>query len=110
VMQEILTNMWQQFRISVFFITHDIEESIFLSDRIYVMTARPGRIKAEIVVPLPRPRTAAMTSTKEFTDLVQQLKTLIREESLAAMGSELTTGGVTGFGMEVGPDGVGKVL
>src|SRR4029077_16918469 len=46
VMQEILTDMWQQFRISVFFITHDIEESVFLSDRIYVMTARPGRIKA----------------------------------------------------------------
>ncbi|MDB5801135.1 MAG: sulfonate transporter ATP-binding protein [Rhodocyclales bacterium] len=110
VMQEILTNMWQQFRISVFFITHDIEESIFLSDRIYVMTARPGRIKAEIVVPLPRPRTAAMTSTKEFTDLVQQLKALIREESLAAMGTELTSGGVTGFGMEVGPEGVGNVL
>ena len=48
VMQEILTNIWQQFKISVLFITHDIEESIFLSDRIYVMTARPGRIKAEI--------------------------------------------------------------
>ncbi len=57
VMQEILTNIWQQFRISVLFITHDIEESIFLSDRIYVMTARPGRIKAVIKVPLPRPRT-----------------------------------------------------
>ena len=57
VMQEILTNIWQQFKISVLFITHDIEESIFLSDRIYVMTARPGRIKAEIKVPLPRPRT-----------------------------------------------------
>lgn len=110
VMQEILTNMWQQFRISVFFITHDIEESIFLSDRIYVMTARPGRIKAEIKVPLPRPRTAAMTDTKEFTDLVHQLKGLIREESLAAMGSELSSGGLAGFGMEIGPKGVETVL
>ncbi len=110
VMQEILTNMWQQFRISVFFITHDIEESIFLSDRIYVMTARPGRIKAEIRVPLPRPRTTQMTDTKEFSDLVHQLKSLIREESLAAMGSELSAGGVTGFSMEVGPQGVGQVL
>jgi NitT/TauT family transport system ATP-binding protein len=71
VMQEILTNIWQQFRISVLFITHDIEESIFLSDRIYVMTARPGRIKAEIKVPLPRPRTAEMTDTPEFIGLVQ---------------------------------------
>ena len=89
VMQEILTNMWQQFRLSVLFITHDIEESIFLSDRVFVMTARPGRIKAEIAVPLPRPRTPEMTSSTEFIAMVQQLKSLIREESLAAMGSEL---------------------
>lgn len=89
MMQEILTDIWQQFRISVFFITHDIEESLFLSDRVYVMTARPGRIKAEIKVPLPRPRAAEMTSTTEFTDLVRKLKGLIREESLAAMSAEL---------------------
>ena len=63
VMQEILTNMWQQFRISVLFVTHDIDEAIFLSDRVYVMTARPGRIKAVITVPLPRPRTPEMTYT-----------------------------------------------
>ena len=110
VMQEILTNMWQQFRISVLFVTHDIEESIFLSDKIYVMTARPGRIKAEIRVPLPRPRTPEMTATSEFIGLVQQLKALIREESLAAMGSELKDGGLSGFGMEIGPQGVEKVV
>jgi NitT/TauT family transport system ATP-binding protein len=90
VMQEILTDMWQKFRISVLFVTHDIEESVFLSDRIYVMTARPGRIKAEIRVALPRPRTAEMTRTPHFTDLVHELKGLIREESLAAMGAELS--------------------
>ncbi len=110
VMQEILTNMWQQFRISVLFVTHDIEESIFLSDKIYVMTARPGRIKAEIRVPLPRPRTPEMTYSTEFIGLVQQLKALIREESLAAMGAELKDGGLTGFGMEIGPQGVEKVV
>jgi NitT/TauT family transport system ATP-binding protein len=110
VMQEILTNMWQKFRISVLFITHDIEESIFLSDRIYVMTARPGRIKAEIKVPLPRPRTAAMTESPEFMRLVHELKRLIREESLAAMGSELHVGGISGFEMDIGPEGVKSVL
>jgi NitT/TauT family transport system ATP-binding protein len=110
VMQEILTNIWQQFRISVLFITHDIEESIFLSDRIYVMTARPGRIKAEIKVPLPRPRTADMTDTPEFTNLVHELKGLIREESLAAMGPELKTRGLEGFGMKVGPKGVREIF
>ncbi|HEY0292218.1 MAG TPA: ABC transporter ATP-binding protein, partial [Hansschlegelia sp.] len=48
IMQQILTNMWQRLKISVLFVTHDIDEAIFLSDRIYVMTARPGTIKAEI--------------------------------------------------------------
>ena len=110
VMQEILTNMWQQFRISVLFVTHDIDESIFLSDKIYVMTARPGRIKAEIKVPLPRPRTPEMTYTPEFIGLVQQLKALIREESLAAMGSELKDGGLSGFGVDVGPRGVEEIV
>lgn len=110
VMQEILTNIWQQFRISVLFITHDIEESIFLSDRIYVMTARPGRIKAEIKVPLPRPRTPDMTDTPEFVDLVHELKGLIREESLAAMGPEIKDRGLSGFGMKVGPKGVANIF
>ncbi len=110
VMQEILTNMWQQFRISVLFVTHDIEESIFLSDRIYVMTARPGRIKAEIRVPLPRPRTPEMTASPVFGELVQRLKALIREESLAAMGAEIYEGGLSGFGVSVGPEGVERVV
>ncbi|HSV48422.1 MAG TPA: ABC transporter ATP-binding protein [Ramlibacter sp.] len=106
VMQEILTNMWQRLRISVLFVTHDIEEAVFLSDRIYVMTARPGRIKSEIVVPLPRPRTPEMTATPQFTAMVQTIKTLIREESLAAMGGELSEGGLAGLSTEVGPGGL----
>ena len=110
VMQQILTNIWQRFRISVLFITHDIDEAIFLSDRIYVMTARPGRIKAEITVPLPRPRTAEMTNSPEFIEMVRRLKGLIREESLAAMGSELSSGALEGFGMEIGPLGVESVI
>jgi NitT/TauT family transport system ATP-binding protein len=110
VMQEILTNIWQQFRISVLFVTHDIEESIFLSDRIYVMTARPGCIKAEIGVPLPRPRKPEMTDTAEFINLVQELKSLIRAESLAAMGPEIKDRGLAGFGMKVGPTGVEELF
>jgi NitT/TauT family transport system ATP-binding protein len=106
VMQEILTNMWQRLRISVLFITHDIEEAVFLSDRIYVMTARPGRIKAELPVPLPRPRTPDMTSEPEFVAMVRQIKGLIREESIAAMGGELSEGGLAGLCTEIGPQGV----
>ncbi|HEY8906112.1 MAG TPA: ABC transporter ATP-binding protein [Rhodoferax sp.] len=108
VMQEILTNMWQRLRLSVLFITHDIDEAIFLSDRIYVMTARPGRIKAEIMVPLPRPRTPQMTTTPEFTALVGTIKGLIREESLAAMGGELNEGGLTGLSTDLGVGPTGK--
>jgi len=110
VMQEILTNMWQRLRISVLFITHDIDEAVFLSDRIYVMTARPGRIKAEMVVPLPRPRTPEMTESAEFAAMVRNIKGLIREESLAAMGGELSEGGLGGLCTEIGPQGVGEVV
>ncbi|WP_096698081.1 ABC transporter ATP-binding protein [Polaromonas sp. AER18D-145] len=110
VMQEILTNMWQRLRISVLFITHDIDEAIFLSDRIYVMTARPGRVKSEIVVPLPRPRTPEMTATPEFAAMVKAIKGLIREESLAAMGGELKEGGLAGLSTEMGPQGVEGIV
>jgi NitT/TauT family transport system ATP-binding protein len=110
VMQEILTNMWQRLRISVLFITHDIDEAVFLSDRIYVMTARPGRVKSEIVVPLPRPRTPEMTATPQFAAIVGTLRSLIREESLAAMGGELSEGGLAGLSTEVGPHGVAGLV
>ena len=110
IMQQILTNIWQRFRISVIFITHDIDEAIFLSDRIFVMTARPGRIKQEVVVPLPRPRTPAMEGHPAYMSLKSRLRELIREESLKAMGGELHDGGLSGFGIEVGPEGVAELV
>src|SRR5690606_23382954 len=110
VMQEILTNMWQRLRISVLFITHDIDEAIFLSDRIYVMTARPGRIKAEIPIDLPRPRTPAMMSSPAFIALVQRVRALIREESLASMQGELSDGGLAGLSTDIGPQGAEHVV
>jgi NitT/TauT family transport system ATP-binding protein len=109
VMQQILTNMWQRFRLSVLFITHDIDESIFLSDKVYVMTARPGRIKAEIEVPLPRPRVPEMMTSPEFLLLKRELHALIREESFKAMGGDLKEG-IGGFDMEVGPQGLAELF
>jgi NitT/TauT family transport system ATP-binding protein len=110
VMQQILTNMWQRFRISVLFITHDIDECIFLSDRVFVMTARPGLIKAEIPIPLPRPRTPDMALSPEYLRIKQELRALITEESLKAMGGELKDSGLAGFAIEVGPQGVVELI
>ena len=90
VLQEILTNIWQRFRISVLFITHDIDEAIFLSDRVYVMTAQPGQIKAEVPIDLPRPRRDESFENIEFQKIRAHLRHLIREESLLAMGGELS--------------------
>ena len=57
LMQELLLDIWQQSSKTVLFITHDIDKSILLGDRVYVMTARPGRIKEMVEIDLPRPRT-----------------------------------------------------
>lgn len=106
VMQEVLTNMWQRLRTSVLFITHDIDEAIFLSDRVYVMTARPGRVKCVVPIDLPRPRTPETTTSVEYIALVQKLRGLIRAESIQAMGGELSAAGLAGIDTDVGPAGV----
>ena len=81
LMQELLLNIWQADRTTVLFVTPDVEEAILLSDRIYVMTARPGRIKAEIVVDLPRPRAFMETEADErFVKLRKQVLSLIHSE------------------------------
>ncbi len=85
-MQELLLQVWQSHRTTVLFVTHDVEEALLLSDRIYVMTARPGRIKAEIMVDLPRPRNLLETeSDPRFASLRRQVLTLIREEAQRAV-------------------------
>jgi NitT/TauT family transport system ATP-binding protein len=101
IMQQILTNMWQRLKISVLFVTHDIDEAIFLSDRVYCMTARPGTIKAEIVIPLERPRQQSMMMSSEFLALRRGLVSLIREESLKAMGGEINDIGLQGLTIEM---------
>ena len=65
-MQRWLLDIWGAARRSILFVTHDVDEALFLSDRIYVMSPRPGRIISEIKVPLARPRELNMTATIEF--------------------------------------------
>jgi len=94
----------------VLFVTHDIDEAIFLSDRVYVMTARPGRLKADIAVPLPRPRLPEMMTSPEFMGLRGEIMALIREESLKAMGSELGEGALEGLGIDLSETAVPDVI
>jgi NitT/TauT family transport system ATP-binding protein len=86
VMQQLLLRVWEHHHKTVIFVTHDIEEAIFLADRVYVMTARPGRFKEEIVVPLPRPRTVEMMTSEAFVTLKRRIIILLQEEVLRSLG------------------------
>jgi NitT/TauT family transport system ATP-binding protein len=84
LMQELLLGIWERERKTVLFVTHDIEEAIFLASRAIVMTARPGRIKADIPVDLPHPRHYRMKTSPEFSSLKAQLTEEIRSEVMQA--------------------------
>jgi ABC-type nitrate/sulfonate/bicarbonate transport system ATPase subunit len=88
VMQELLLRVWEQTHKTVLFVTHDIDEAVLLSDRVYVMTARPGKIKAEVDITLPRPRDVAVVDTPAFIALRQRIHGLIREEIQQVLGAE----------------------
>ena len=89
IMQEMLTELWHRYRKTVLFVTHDIDEAIFLGDVIYVMTNRPGRIRTTLSVDLPRPRTFDMVGGRRFAELRNQVVGVIHEESMKAVESEL---------------------
>jgi ABC-type nitrate/sulfonate/bicarbonate transport system ATPase subunit len=83
-MQELLLQLWERDRKTVIFITHDIDEALFLGDRIVVMTARPGRVKCAIDVDLPRPRNYELTTTQAFIGLRRRLFEELRPEAQQA--------------------------
>jgi ABC-type nitrate/sulfonate/bicarbonate transport system ATPase subunit len=84
LMQELLLGIWERDRKTVLFVTHDIEEAIFLASRVVVMTARPGRIKAEVPVELPHPRHYTMKTSPEFSAIKARLTEEIRIEAVRA--------------------------
>ena len=88
LMQRWLLELWSKFNRTVLFITHDIDEAIYLGDRVVIMTARPGRIKADIAVELPRPREPRMLTDPAFTALKRRLLDTIEEESLKSFQSQ----------------------
>jgi NitT/TauT family transport system ATP-binding protein len=77
-MQELLLTVWQQLRPTIVFVTHDIDEALFLADTVYVMSARPGRIQARITVPLSRPRTIEDTTSENFNAMKREILKQIR--------------------------------
>ncbi|OWV89299.1 sulfonate ABC transporter ATP-binding protein [Rhizobium sp. N122] len=89
-MQELLLAIWEQFRKTVLFVTHDIDEALLLADRIIVMKAQPGRIHEEITVPFPRPRSTDIVASPEFSHLKRHCLELLHEDGGADTLPRLT--------------------
>ncbi len=80
LMQTELLRIWERTKKTVLFVTHSIEEAAYLSDRVIVMTARPGRTKAVLTVDLPRPRDYEMRLTPEFNEIKSRIWDTLKEE------------------------------
>ncbi|SEB23480.1 ABC transporter ATP-binding protein [Variovorax sp. YR216] len=80
ILQSELLRLWEHDRKTIVFITHSLDEAIYLSDRVAVMTQRPGRIKQIIDIPLARPRSAELRNTPEFAQLRQRAWEVLRDE------------------------------
>ena len=84
VAQEFLLQVYDKVRKTVFFITHDLEEALFLADRVLVMTTRPGRIKYALNIDFERPRNFHMRSSKRYLELKSEVFSAVREEAAKA--------------------------
>jgi ABC-type nitrate/sulfonate/bicarbonate transport system ATPase subunit len=76
-MQEWLLDLWDDFQKTVVFVTHDIDEAIYLSDRVIVMSPRPGRIVANLPIEIERPRKPTVVTSTEFVSLKAQILALL---------------------------------
>ncbi len=79
-MQKLLLRVWEHSHKTVAFVTHDIDEAILLGDRVIVMTARPGKVKADIRIDIPRPRTPDVELESEFIALKRRILNELRDE------------------------------
>src|SRR6476646_6393270 len=93
LLQEELLRIWDETRKTVLFITHSIDEALVLGDRLVVMTAHPGRIKAALAIEFPRPREVyRLKSSPEFGAISRHVWELLREEVMRAKAREATAG------------------
>jgi NitT/TauT family transport system ATP-binding protein len=79
-MQQLLLRVWGNSKKTVLFVTHDIDEAVLLGDRVYVMGARPGRIKQILDVPIERPRTLDMVMERSFIDMKRKIFGLLHDD------------------------------
>ena len=84
LMQELLLDIWERDHKTVLFITHDIDEAIFLADIVHVMTARPGRIKRSLPIDIPRPRSIETLTSEDFTRYKREVLALMYDEAVRA--------------------------
>ncbi len=87
IMHEALLEMYDRTKVTIFFITHDLEESIFLGDRVVVMTTRPCRTKKIVSVAIPRPRDYRLLSSEAFRLLVDEANEAVHEEAIKAFAA-----------------------
>ena len=87
LMQELLLGIWEAEQKTVLFVTHDIDEAVFMGTRVVVMSARPGRIKLDRTVPLAHPRHYSVKTSAAFSTLKAELTEAVREEVLAAQAA-----------------------
>ena len=84
MMQESLLDIWNKFGTTVVFVTHDVDEAVFLADRVLIMSAAPGRIIEDLAIDLPRPRSTDLASTPEYIKARQFCLDTIKAESRKA--------------------------
>jgi NitT/TauT family transport system ATP-binding protein len=96
VMQEMVLDIRRRERTTMLFITHDIDEAVFLSDRVFVMSARPGHFKAEITVPFGPDRTDSIRNSPEFFEIRTTIYDMLHSEGKAVIDAEIAAGSKAG--------------
>jgi len=85
MMQELLLGVWEKHKVTVLFVTHDVEEAIFLADRVIVLASRPGRVKKVLPIAIQRPRRFDVVTSPQFSAYKREILADIREETLKVM-------------------------
>ncbi len=88
-MQEVLLDIWSKIPTTTVFVAHDIDEALFLADRIIVMSARPGRVIEDIVLPFDRPRHPQLVTEIEFVRLKRHILELLRRPDESSLPRRL---------------------